>query len=119
MQISLDQDSYQARLEGDAGFFLRRLLSPSHRLTDLSFGALPTDQHAAVLHHFMICSGGWPTQHIEYDAIGYDEDSTETLDMEEKKVRHLIERALPWGQIERTEREAVWRRVMLRLYLSL
>jgi len=119
MQISLDQDSYQARLDGDAGFFLRRLLTPSHRLTDIRFGALPAEQHAAALHHFMICTGGWPTQRLEYDAIGYDEDSPETLDTAEQEVRRVIERALPWGQIEKTEREAVWRRVMVRFHLSL
>jgi hypothetical protein len=118
MQISLDQDSYQAKIDGDAHFFLRRLITPSYRLTDLNFGKVPAGQQPAALHHFMVCTGGWPLETVEYDAIGYDDDSASALDARPDEVRHLIEKALPFRKILKIEREAIWQRVLLRMHLE-
>ncbi|KIN71283.1 hypothetical protein [Sulfitobacter guttiformis] len=118
MLISLDQDSYQARIAGDDHFFLRRLLVPAQRLTDLNFGALEEGRQPSALHHFMICTGGWPTDYVEFDAIGHDEDSRAMLDKNAAHIIKLVNGAIPWANVGRTEQDLLWRRVLLRLHLT-
>lgn len=118
MKIEPDLDSFQATLAGDRRFFLRRLVEPENRLTDLIFGDVPPLVQPVLLNEFMLRTGGWPLEWLEYDALGYDADDESILSGEEARVRELVNAAKPRATVTQLERTQYWRRIILRMKIE-
>ncbi|QUJ76823.1 hypothetical protein KDD17_01810 [Sulfitobacter albidus] len=118
MILQTDEYAIKATLPGDPIFFFRRLRDPSCRFTDLMPGALSDAQMPKAIHHFMVLSGGWPLDYLEYHSLGDATVSEAQKSAREARISGWIGRALPLGSVTRTERVAHRHVTLLRMHFG-